>query len=165
MNSYRSEEIAKVKNKMLDAIDPAPPSNGYILRGPIFLASSRIRCWRCKQETGVVAVIATRVDEYEQGKGVPGSDAEYVYGMDEDEMPGALRAALQAVAPNFKPIYSGTMQETTWANVCEHCEALQGTFFQHMEPDGPFFGEASDFAGEQTVLMQGCVAVDFDVAD
>jgi hypothetical protein len=36
--------------------------------------------------------------------------------------------------------YSKTTESRYWANVCEHCGALQGDMFLHNEPDGPFFG-------------------------
>lgn len=152
----------EMKGNMLDASVPVPPADGYVLCGPIFLAKSRIECWRCKQQTSVVAVIATRVDEYERGDVVVGDAEEYVYGMAEDEMPEPLRVALEAATPHFKPVFSGSLGETTWANTCEHCDSLQGAFYQHSEPDGPFFGEPAEFLGDRLLLLQGSLVVDYD---
>ena len=138
------------------------PLNGYVLCAPLYLAISRIKCWRCKADTSVAAIIATRVDEYEEGTLEEGGGEEYVYGIDEDEMPDPLRLALEPAAPDYKPIFSGTTQETTWANGCEYCGALQGVFYQHMEPDGPFFGDASNFAGAKVFLMDTSITIDYD---
>ena len=64
----------------------------------------------------------------------------FVYDLAEDAMPEPLVKALQELAPNYVPTYSGTLGETTWANTCVHCQTLQGAFYMHSEPDGPFFG-------------------------
>jgi hypothetical protein len=42
-------------------------------------------------------------------------------------------------SPFFRLAYSRTAGEEYWANHCGHCDALQGDFFLHSEPDGPFF--------------------------
>ena len=140
------------------------PHNGCVLCAPLYLATGRINCWQCKRDTSVVAIIATRVDEYEDGVLAQGDGEEYVHSMDEDEMPEPPRLALEPVAPDYKPIFSGTMQETTWANGCENCGALQGAFYQHMEPDGPFFGDPSDFAGTKVVLTDKNIGIDYDAS-
>jgi len=49
--------------------------------------------------------------------------------------------------PKFKPRpktiqyrFSKTAHCKYWVNTCPYCEAIQGDFFLHCEPDGPFFG-------------------------
>ena len=49
--------------------------------------------------------------------------------------------------PKLKPYpktiqfrFSGTAGSKYWVNTCPYCEAIQGDFFLHSEPDGPFFG-------------------------
>jgi hypothetical protein len=47
----------------------------------------------------------------------------------------------EPVPDNVRLTFSKSIQESYWANVCEHCGAIQGDWFLFSEPDGPFFGE------------------------
>lgn len=136
--------------------------NGCVLHAPIELATGSITCWRCKKITRVVAVIVAGEEGFEEGVSDEERCETYVHGFDEDDMPPKLEEALVSAAPNYRPTYSGTMQETTWANQCEFCGELQGAFYLHMEPDGPFFGAPADFFGERTTLLQEKIVIDFD---
>jgi hypothetical protein len=42
--------------------------------------------------------------------------------------------------PTVRLTYSATAQGEYWANCCAKCGAIQGDWFLHAEPDGPFFG-------------------------
>lgn len=49
--------------------------------------------------------------------------------------------------PRYQPVpktirfeYSKTVRGKYWANVCPHCQAIQGDWFLFAEPEGPFFG-------------------------
>lgn len=53
-------------------------------------------------------------------------------------MDATLTQALKPY-PYYRMTYSRTARLWAFANVCSHCEALQGEFFLHNEPDGPFF--------------------------
>lgn len=48
-------------------------------------------------------------------------------------------------------VYSGTVDERYWANVCSFCGALQGDWYLYCEPDGPFCREqdGEDFYPEE----------------
>ena len=108
-----------------------------------------------------MAIVAAELTEYEDGE--PYSDRDgpcFVQHIGADEMPAYLAAALARLAPRYRPRFSRTMGETTWANGCEHCEALQGAFYLHMEPDGPFFGGADEFEGELIELWPHDVVID-----
>lgn len=85
----------------------------------------------------------------------------FVYDLDPEAMPAAIATALTKIAPNYKPAYSRTMNETSWANVCTNCGSLQGAFFIHSNPDGPFFGGPEEFKGAVQVLS----VTGFDVDD
>jgi hypothetical protein len=61
--------------------------------------------------------------------------------------PEAHKNLFPDVEPTIRPrphtirlIRSGTAGTAYWGNTCPACHALQGAFFLHMEPDGPFFG-------------------------
>lgn len=129
--------------------------NGSYVRliGPLQIARARVDCWKCGHETTVVTIIANQVEAFEEGISSGSSEeAAFVYDIPTGDIPVMLTKALQLHAPHFKPTYSRTMDETTWANTCEHCEALQGAFYLHSEPEGPFFAGPSNFDGERVEL-------------
>ncbi|HVZ44595.1 MAG TPA: hypothetical protein VHA82_12365 [Ramlibacter sp.] len=97
----------------------------------------------------MAAIIAAAIEEFEGGKGTGRHDEPtFVYEVEGEDMPVILKNVLSRLAPNYKPIYSRTAGFTQWANTCVHCSSLQGAFYMHMEPDGPFFGRAEHFEGE-----------------
>jgi hypothetical protein len=147
---------------MASEIPPLPlQEDGLQLEAPLRLATAKIACWKCKKQTSVVAIVAASVEEIEDGQSCGNTDgSSYVYNILDDDMPEVLARRLQEVAPYYAPIYSGTMNETTWANKCENCGALQGAFYQHMEPDGPFFGGPENFAGEYIELLGQSVRIE-----
>ncbi len=111
-----------------------PPTDGLLMRGPLHLALAKVECWSCHELTEVAAIIAAAVEEFEGGKSLgAGESPEFVYGLGERDVSADLARALAALAPNYRPIYSRTMDETSWANACGHCGRLQGAFFLHMD--------------------------------
>lgn len=130
------------------------------LFGPIQLASAQVGCWKCKARTPVHAVVPSDLEEMEDGGIGRVGEAVFVYEIEEDDMPGPLAAALRLAAPTYQPLHSRSTDLTAWANGCAHCGALQGAFFLHAEPDGPFFGMPRDFEGELTVLVNQDLQVD-----
>jgi hypothetical protein len=126
---------------------------GLRLHGPVQLASADMDCWKCRKGTPVHALVAADVEEFESGEEPMRLESpSFVYEIDPDALPAGLVTALARLAPNFKPTYSRTVRATSWANVCVHCGVLQGAFFLHGEPDGPFFGSPEDFVGRRLVL-------------
>jgi hypothetical protein len=131
------------------------------LYGPIRLARSTTECWKCKKETPVSAIIAAAIEEVEDGKGLGKYDEEtFVYEIEQEDIPTVLQNVLARLAPNYKAIYSRTGGFTQWANTCVHCGSLQGAFYMHMEPDGPFFGRPEHFTGEVVHAYPEDVRVD-----
>lgn len=125
------------------------PHDGMLLKAPVQLARAVTECWKCHKSTVVVAIIAAQVLEFEDGQlSWEYDERSYVRDIEEREMPACLAAALARLAPLYRPRYSNTTGEATWANGCEHCSALQGSFYLHMEPDSPFFGDPEEFKGE-----------------
>lgn len=136
------------------------PRDRMLLKAPVQLARAVTECWRCHKLTSVVAIVAAQVLEFEDGQlDWEFDERSYVRDIGEREMPGHLVAALARLAPLYRPRQSHTMSETTWANGCEHCDALQGSFYLHMEPDGPFFGDPDDFGGDVLDLWLHDVAI------
>lgn len=125
---------------------------------PIELASSQTKCWRCGNDTPVHSLLAGNVQEVEDGVVVNETERPtFVYAIKQDDLPADVGSAATAIANNFRPAHSRAMGEACWANVCSHCEAVQGAFFLHTEPDGPFFCEVEDFTGiRQPLTDRGC---------
>ena len=136
------------------------PSDGCLLHGPLQLADAEINCWCCKKPMRAVALIAASVEVFEDGESIDATDqAAFVYAIGEDDMPAELVNLLAVMAPEYRPIYSRTMAETTWANACPHCGSLQGASFLHDEPDGPFFGCPDEYTGNRVELLPHSVTV------
>lgn len=140
------------------------PTEGLQLHGPVHLASAEIRCWRCDRPTLVHALIVSDLEELEEPE--PGEEpfrleaAAFVYELDPDALPANVEETLSRLAPAYRPTYSQTADATYWANVCTHCGTLQGAFFLHSEPDGPFFGGPEEFHGARVLLSQDGFVVD-----
>ena len=125
------------------------------LHGPVYLATSAISCWKCRKQTPVHSLCATDVEDFEPDEEPWCVEAEtFVFEVPPDALPRQVEAALAGVAPNFKPTFSRTVGESSWANVCVHCQMLQGAFFLHQEPDGPFFCNPEDFDGKMTLISE-----------
>ena len=133
---------------------------GLRLKGPLRLAMAQCKCWHCGRQTAVAAISAAAVEDLDDDSEFAGVDAAtYIFNIGEGDMPTALAQALAPIAPRYTPVYSRTLDETTWANVCEHCGMLQGAFFMHSEPDGPFFGSPGEFNGRWIDLVADDVVV------
>lgn len=85
-----------------------------------------ITCHQCRTETPVLTIV-----EFDQD-----GDLDGITGV--EAVDAALRQALEPF-PYFKRVYSRTQQRWLMGNCCVYCDALQGDFFLHSEPDGPFF--------------------------
>jgi hypothetical protein len=132
------------------------------LHGPIELASIEISCWKCCTTTTVHALLAADVEEFEAGEESTRIEAEsFVYDLSPDSLPPAVKVLVGIRAPNYKPTYSRAVDATSWANVCVHCGMLQGAFFLHCEPDGPFFGSPEEFRGARAIIVEQGFDVDW----
>jgi len=131
------------------------------LHGPVELATGEISCWKCRKGTPVHALLAADVEEFEAGEEPMRIDASaFIYDLSADALPPTVQAKLGAIAANYKPTFSRTVGQTSWSNVCVHCGLLQGAFFLHSEPDGPFFGGPEEFKGTRTVVAADGFDVD-----
>lgn len=129
--------------------------NHIELQGPIELATTTTGCWKCRRPTPVHSLVASNVREIEDGEVAYETERPtFVCEIDADQLPPAIQGAVHRVAANFRPTRSRTTGETTWSNVCVHCGMLQGAFFMHSEPDGPFFGEPDDFDGQRVTVAE-----------
>jgi len=122
------------------------------LKGPIHLACSETECWKCKRATPVFAIEASDLKNLEHGDASqPVGEPVFVHDI-VGKLPASLQAGLTEHAPHYQPTLSRTTGATSWANQCVHCRALQGDFFMHSEPDGPFFSGPQRFNGTRILL-------------
>lgn len=124
--------------------------------------SDTTTCWRCQRSTPVHALVAQGV--IDQDDGVTDSNEppgrSFIYDIPEAVMPPVLAGRLLALPLNYRPALSKTLGETTWVNLCIHCNALQGAYFLHSEPDGRFFGGPSGCgSGTEQQVATGNFAV------
>jgi hypothetical protein len=131
-----------------------PMSAKLRLKGPIRLACSHVTCWKCERTTPVFAIEASDLKNLEDGDlSQPLGKPVFVYAI-AGNLPASLQAGLTEHAPNYRPTFSRTTGETSWANQCVHCRSLQGGFFLHSEPDGPFFSGPLQFDGSRILLTE-----------
>lgn len=139
-------------------MSPTPFTRLY---GPIELVTAEVSCWKCHKPTPVHAIQVADVEEFEPDEEPDRLEAAtFVYELSTNALPSGLRAELATRAPNYRPLYSRTVGATSWANACIHCRLLQGAFFLHHEPDGPFFGGPEEFSGPRTLLANTGFDVD-----
>jgi len=111
----------------------------------------------------VYAICADDLEDFEDAEGGEPERMEtpvFVYEIAPEALPDSVVAALAKAAPNYKPAFSRTVGDTSWANVCVHCGVLQGAFFLHNEPDGPFFGGPEEADVSRTLLSDDGFDVD-----
>jgi hypothetical protein len=106
---------------------PAPPvvvDLDLVLEAPA-LVSAAMACWSCQAAITVVCIAQFDAD----------GDLCAVTGV--RALDQTLQAALQAYPQYRRCHYRGSW---VYLNRCPACEAIQGDFYLHLEPDGPFFG-------------------------
>lgn len=106
------------------------------LRMPVEVNAVRIRCWRCKKETGVVMGLVFAASRVLAG--CPDISAS-IYDMGE-HLPNGAAEVMSIIPPSLlgrhgigtvKPRRSKTAGGEYLSNGCVHCDALQGRFFEH----------------------------------
>ena len=135
-----------------------------VIRSNLFqLAVETAECWSCHKQARVVAVIAPAdamaIDD-EEDSAEPMMVNEAAVLMNVQRMSPELAAAVRVSAPTFHPDFSKTTGASYWMNHCQHCDALMGDHFLHMEPDGPFMGwpRAPSSTGVTLDLVGGDIA-------
>ena len=78
------------------------------------------RCWKCKTR---ILVFAWGNDEWSTKKPL-----------------------VHPIPRTIQYRYSSTVGDKYWANVCHHCNSIQGDWFLRSEPEGVFFGNVVEFS-------------------
>lgn len=114
-----------------------------IISDEFYLLDSTQECWKCGQKTPVTAIlvpIGTQILELDENNHQLHwetidfhSILSYITYLNQE-----ITTKLENIRPYFQYTFSRTTQGKYWANLCQHCHALQGDFHLHSEPDGAF---------------------------
>lgn len=118
------------------------------IRAMLFgVALSETCCWKCATRIPVACLV---VGPYHQRlEGCDGDGAGHWKTVDTASVLGTVTGIslpslmrVLSVAPWLRMTYSATVGDTYLANICSICEALQGDFALHNEPDGTFYPQS-----------------------
>ena len=120
---------------------------GCIVREPYLLCNSKTNCWKCGQETPMIALAATNYYFYDYIDVNNSDNQEQLWFKAEYatlfsfvlKLDSHVVEYIRQIHPFFKSIYSRTAEQTYFANTCVACGKLQGDFHHHEEPGGAFF--------------------------
>ena len=118
-----------------------PREEGSIVKYPHVIAKSSRKCWKCHEETPLIALGAKKEYLHSYKSATESAWTKYEYPTLFQEiifLDPEFANALQPRFPFFKETYSKTMKQKSWANTCIHCQALQGDHFNFDEPNAPF---------------------------
>lgn len=133
---------------------PTPPDYinlalNVVIQRPV-IAEAKVTCWACHRDTPVITVA---------GRDAEG-DLVSVTGI--QAFDSKLANALVR-HPCYRLAFSRTTQAWAFSNVCVSCGALQGDFFLHSEPDGPFFALHSPENQSHVTDLVGPISVATDL--
>lgn len=104
---------------------------------PVSLCATEIRCWRCQQATSTVQGLTVEISQRFAGHPDLHINLDE---LDNGDEPAPWVASVFPIAllkqhgiGVIKPRYSRTANERYLSNGCQHCDALQGRFFEHEE--------------------------------
>jgi hypothetical protein len=123
-----------------------PLSEGFIIRKPYRIASTQRNCWKCKIVTPMVALASSFYFEFTyMDEDDPDCEMEWNFGpystvfCNVTQMSEHVSEMLKRDFPFYRPTWSKTQKQQTWANNCIHCGSLQGEWHNHEDFDGAFF--------------------------
>jgi ribosomal protein S27AE len=120
---------------------------------PLYLAHTRMSCWRCGADVPAIALVAPNVAE---------TEGEICLLSEVEELPESVLQFVRKRFPSFKLTYSKTLGLRYYANTCPRCGVIFGDFYLHSEPGAPFFPTTEDEAKELTlepVPLTGSITV------
>jgi hypothetical protein len=114
---------------------------------PLYLAHTKISCWRCGAKMPALALVAPNVAE---------ADGAICILSEIKELPPVVLQFVGKRFPSFTLRYSKAVGSRYYANTCLTCGVISGDFYLHSEPGAPFFpttkGEAEQLTLEAVPL-------------
>ncbi len=109
---------------------------------PLYLAHTRMSCWRCGADMPAIALVAPSV---------AATEGEICLLSEVEELPESVLQFVRKRFPSFKLKYSKTLGLRYYANTCPRCGVISGDFYLHSEPGAPFFPTTEEEAKQLTL--------------
>ncbi len=144
-----------------DGIDPTP-FRKFIPEANVedtkySIAESSQCCNKCKKNTRVYAILLNtdpfvdKIDLEARSEWTQSDEPAIIHYV--TYLPSSVINQIQRLTPKYRFDFSKTTQSSYWMNHCEHCDAKQGDFYMHCEPNGVFFPINSDDASKITLQL------------
>ena len=121
---------------------------------PLYIASTRIHCWKCDAQMPAVTLVA---------RDVPEGFGDVCVLSNIQTLPPAVAHFVGRHFPHFQLRYSKTTQSRYFANTCPKCHMLSGDFHLHSEPGATFCPETPEDARSlwlKEIPLDGPVDID-----
>jgi hypothetical protein len=113
---------------------------------PLYLAHTKISCWRCGAKMPALALVAPNVGE---------ADGAICILSEIKELPPVVLQFVGKRFPSFTLRYSKAVGSRYYANTCLTCGVISGDFYLHSEPGAPFFPTTKAEANPRTGSVGG----------
>lgn len=135
-----------------------PDEFSIIAHAPFYLAINTRTCWKCHKKTTLVSLASNSFLIWDYAEDEEGNEEEGWFLQDylsffsfPTKINKESLALITHKYPFFKLGYSNTTKSSYWANHCEHCNALQGDYFNHND-GGAFNPMSIDQCGQITLI-------------
>ncbi len=120
---------------------------------PFYVLRASIPCWKCREPTPVVGLVATLVEADGESHGDPTArPVEPVSLRNITDLPYDLLQVMRAYQPRYVKRESRTAGMSYYQNECWHCGVNIGDSYLFSEPGGPFFPDTPADASSVEVL-------------
>jgi hypothetical protein len=131
------------------------PQGNYsiIIKTPFYVALNTRECWKCSQETTVIAIASNSFYSMEDDNMQWSLQNHFSFLSMPTYIEPQLSLILEKVFPFYKIGYSRTVDGNYWANHCQKCGALQGDFHLHHEAEAAFFPISTEECEALTLIL------------
>lgn len=137
-----------------------------VAQNKVYIAVGHRNCWRCKDITKVYALAVKGEDLIDLVYGTDNFLKETGYDMAiipiNYRLPNDIRVYLESNT-TCEDRYSRTVNSNYFANICEHCNSLQGNFFVYDEVDSPFKGIEKSPSQFIEFELENDICIDYEV--
>lgn len=137
-----------------------------VAQNKVYIAISHRNCWSCGKNTAVYALAIKGEDIIDLENEVTDMAEETGYDMAiipiNYNLPKDIKFYLESNTA-CKETYSNTTKSNYFANVCEHCHALQGAFFVYDEFDSPFKRSNNESIKFIEFELEQDIGIDYEV--
>ncbi len=145
-------------------IDPfkawLPANGGSIVKYPHLIIKSSRSCWKCHEETPLIALGARKyfTTAFSSPENIEWEKREYpAFFVDIRYIDPEVTGILKESYPFFREMYAKKLETNTWVNTCIHCSTIQGDEYNTADPGAPFGGYMNEkktlFRGKETELL------------